>query len=143
MYLICDIDGTLSVEPIGRRVAALYEDWDIYYSMDFSLDAPRPGVVNMVNSLIESGWIAFFVTNRRDTVRDETWSWIRRHVPNATAANATLVMRKCDDFTDPSWWKVDSVRRVCPKASAGLVIDDDHHACLELGKMGYTVLEVM
>lgn len=142
MYLVCDIDGTLSVEPEVRVAAAAEEDWDRYYAQDFTSDAPKPCVLSLVEAWLSAGGIALFVTSRRDTVRDETWFWLRRHLPSMHAANSTLVMRRHDDCSRPLDYKVANIVQICPKATAALVIDDDPAVCRGLSEIGYTVLEV-
>lgn len=143
MYLICDIDGTLSREPADRQAAAIIRDWDRYYSLDFSADEPIHGVCTLVDSFLAAGGIVYFVTNRRGTVRDETLAWIRRNIPSSNAANSHLVMRDFDCNIPSAEWKVHAVITICSKASACTVIDDDRRACSVLRGLGYTVLEVV
>ena len=142
MYLICDIDGTLAIVPPERAELAAKGDWARFYACDFAHDAPISQTIAMVEAWLEAGGILVVVTSRRDTVRDETWDWLRAQLPDMTAANTTLVMRKADDDRPETAWKVAAVRTVCPKPSACLVLDDNAGACAALASDGYTVLRV-
>ena len=142
MYLICDIDGTLASVPADRAELAAAGDWDRFYSCDFAHDEPIGAVVSVVQAWLEAGGLLVVVTSRRDTVRDETWSWLLRQLPDMSGANTTLVMRRADDDRPESAWKVAAVRGICPSPKAGLVIEDNAGACAALASDGYTVLRV-
>lgn len=142
MYLICDIDGTLSTVPTDRQAAAAAGNWDAFYRLDFTNDRPKQPVVNIVEAWLEAGGVAIFVTSRRASVRLQTEGWLREHLPSMNDRNSQLVMRDHDDATGEAEWKCRAVQDLIPCATAALVIDDHPAVCSRLAELGYQVLEV-
>lgn len=96
--IVCDIDGTLSTVAPSRAVLLEEEhpDWDRFYEDDFD-DEPVEDVCRLVRDLSRHCRIVF-CTSRRDSVREKTEAWLRRHLGTDTFVNGyDLLMRRGDD----------------------------------------------
>lgn len=141
MYLICDIDKTVSKIPLDRAEFARRGEWDSYYACDFSHDEPVTPIVRIVQAWIDAGGIVMFVTSRREAVRVQTAEWLRTHIDGLEPRNHQLVMRKDSDMTPESVWKIREIRANFPRQNAALVIDDDPFVCDILAAIGYKTLQ--
>ena len=87
--VICDIDGTLTIENHALRNPF---DW-----ARVSIDSPNPPIVYLVNSFIDAGIEIVFVTGRSEECREDTLTWLADHLW-LKRENIELYMRSKDDY---------------------------------------------
>lgn len=94
--VICDIDGTIS-KP-RERLKYLQQDpkdWDSFYADCFE-DEPISKMVELVNNLfLLFRYRIIFCTGRRECVRKQTESWIKKYF-DAAWERAVLMRKDCD-----------------------------------------------
>jgi len=100
--VIVDVDGTIS--KVGNRLVYLQtepKDWDAFYEACFE-DEPIIEMCKLVQSLEASGWVIYFCTGRRESVRNQTALWISKNVFNNSIIDSEitkhLIMRPDGDF---------------------------------------------
>lgn len=85
--IIVDIDGTVAIRDpkVGRDPF----DYTLVHT-----DLPNQDVINVLQSLWESGHKLIFVSAREDVCFNETHRWLQEHCPPFVK----LIMRKSKDF---------------------------------------------
>lgn len=82
--IICDLDGTLAI--IGNRSP--------YNAENCHRDLPNTPVVETIDLFHKQGYEILFVSGRHDTYKEQTETFIKKHLPNVSYS---LYMRKAGD----------------------------------------------
>ena len=94
--VIVDIDGTIA--KIGDRLKYLQQDpkdWDSFYE-HCDEDEPIEDIIRLVQRLHFCGYNIVFCTGRRESVRNKTIEWIKKHL-GFESWHYRLLMRKDND----------------------------------------------
>lgn len=108
--MVVDIDGTLAEVGLRRRrlLERLPVDWEAFYRDDFD-DLPRRNVCSFV--LFNARTMELFLcTSRRESVRDKTQRWLKRHL-GLEPRDYTLIMRANGDERPEHIQKLDQFFR--------------------------------
>lgn len=108
--MVVDIDGTLAEVGLRRRwlLEHLPVDWEAFYRDDFD-DLPRRNVCSFVQFNARTMEL-FICTSRRESVRDKTQAWLKRHL-GLEPQDYTLIMRANGDERPEHIQKVDQFFR--------------------------------
>lgn len=122
---VVDIDGTIAeVGARGRYFEQNPIDWDAFYQDSFD-DKPIRNVCEFVR-LMRKEYDIFFCTARRESVRDKTQMWLRKHL-GFEPSDYTLIMRSNDDVRPDYVQKIENFTAETTeeeRARVGFVIDD-------------------
>lgn len=145
-----DIDHTLSdafwrdelIKPDRNDMSE--EDWKAYHK-EGHLDAPLGNVIDLVQSLFNSGWLLVMVTARSEPFRGPTQNWLSEHeVPWQY-----LLMRPDGNRVASHKLKIEQVKHFCQyylygdiNAASVIVIDDNEEVCQAFKEEGCTVFQV-
>lgn len=141
--VVCDIDGTISlVHP--QRAALLRDndtDWDAFYAASFD-DEPVDKICAFVRHL-SARYRIVFCTSRRDSVRDKTISWLRRHLDVDGFANGyDLLMRRGLDPRPDTVVKPELLGGALDGRQVLCVLEDSASMARAWTALGYSCLQV-
>jgi len=138
--VIVDIDGTIS--KVGDRIKYLKQepkDWDCFYNACFE-DDPFTEIVDLV-VILDAVYDIVFCTGRRESVREQTESWIKSNFPLDFCYK--LLMRKDNDFRHDTIIKPELLSEAGIKnEDIVFVLEDRNSMVAELRKRGFKVLQV-
>jgi len=127
--VIVDIDGTVATRT--NR-----DPYDYSKVLD---DAPKPDVIEVVNSLWKSGHKIIFVSARDDSCYDDTFEWLRLHCPPFMK----LYMRKTGDTRNDGVVKREIYDELIkPNFDIVCVLDDRQRVVDMWRSIGLTCLQV-
>jgi hypothetical protein len=127
--VIVDIDGT-----VANRTNR--DPYDYSKVLD---DAPKPDVIEVVNSLWKSGHKIIFVTARDDSCYEDTFEWLRSHCPPFIK----LYMRKTGDTRNDGVIKREIYDELIkPNFDVVCVLDDRQRVVDMWRSIGLTCLQV-
>ena len=137
--VVVDIDGTIA--KVGDRLKYLQQekkDWDSFYE-HCDEDEPIEDIIRLVQKLYFGGCKIVFCTGRRESVREKTVEWIKKHL-NFNPVSYRLLMRKDND------WRHDTVVKPLmldvPADEVLLVLEDRDSMVKKWRELGYTCLQV-
>lgn len=127
--VIVDIDGTVATRT--NR-----DPYDYSKVLD---DAPKPDVIEVVNSLWKAGHKIIFVTARDDSCYEDTFEWLRLHCPPFMK----LYMRKTGDTRNDGVIKREIYDELIkPNFDVVCVLDDRQRVVDMWRSIGLTCLQV-
>ena len=137
--VIVDIDGTIA--KVGDRLKYLQQepkDWDSFYE-HCDEDDPIADIVRVVKALYFCGYNIVFCTGRRESVRNKTIEWIKKHL-NFNPCGYRLLMRIDND------WRHDTIVKPLmldfPASEVLFVLEDRNSMVMRWRELGYTCLQV-
>uniref|UniRef100_UPI004055D11F phosphatase domain-containing protein n=1 Tax=Alistipes sp. TaxID=1872444 RepID=UPI004055D11F len=141
--IICDIDGTIS--QVGERLRFLQQDpkdWDSFYNDCFD-DEPIPEMVILVTKLCQVGYRIIFCTGRRESVREQTERWIRKHTGNLLLY-PRILMRSNGDHRHDTIVKPELLKLLTPdeRQRIAFILEDRDSVVRVWRDMGYRCLQV-
>lgn len=141
---IIDIDGTIcEVGPRKRFLAQNPPDWEAFYADEFD-DRPIDRVCDFVRFLATK-YDVFFCTSRRESVRQKTQLWIKRHL-GMEPKDYDLIMRANSDIRPDTVSKIRTFRESTTEEEQGrvqLVLEDSPAvAAMWQAKFGYLCMVV-
>lgn len=142
--MVVDIDGTLAqVGPRRRLLETTPVDWDTFYRDAFD-DEPIPEICRMVRELAKS-YEVVFCTSRRETVRQATQLWLRRHL-EMEPADYTLIMRNDADARPEVVSKIDTFNQettIDERRAVAFVLEDNPSVANGWRLAGYRCLQIL
>lgn len=142
--MVVDIDGTLAqVGPRRRLLETTPVDWDTFYRDAFD-DEPIPEICRMVRELAKS-YEVVFCTSRRETVRQATQLWLRRHL-EMEPADYTLIMRNDTDARPEVVSKIDTFNQettIDERRAVAFVLEDNPSVANGWRLAGYRCLQIL
>lgn len=141
--IICDIDGTIS--QVGERLRFLEQeskDWDSFYNDCFD-DEPIPEMVMLISKLSQAGYQIIFCTGRRESVRDLTAKWIRKHTGNQLSC-PRILMRSNGDYRHDTVVKPELLHLLSPdeRQRIAFILEDRDSVVRVWRDLGYRCLQV-
>ena len=137
--VIVDIDGTIA--KVGERLKYLQKepkDWDSFYE-HCDEDEPIADIVRVVKDLYFCGYNIVFCTGRRESVRNKTIEWIKKHL-GFESWHYRLLMREDND------WRHDTIVKPLmldfPASEVLFVLEDRNSMVKRWRELGYTCLQV-
>jgi hypothetical protein len=114
--IVVDLDNTL----------ALIGDRDPYAGHLCASDALCEATALVVFAVAEGASVnVIFLTGRNEAARDETATWLLRHLAVA-AVGGSLIMRAVDDWRPSDVYKLDMLdTRILPEYDVVFALDDD------------------
>ena len=116
-YVICDIDGTIAnlehrlhfvFNEDGTKKRYKDTDWEGFHKACAD-DTPYEDVIAVVRALSASGYRVVFVSGRNATVRDETITWLYKHI--GVLQFPVLLMRNAADRRPDTEVKLEMAQR--------------------------------
>jgi phosphoglycolate phosphatase-like HAD superfamily hydrolase len=141
---IFDVDGTLAnnLHRIKHLTATTHKDWDVFFSEQHK-DSPFDAVMDIMNTLHQTGHKVIVITARDERFREVTLSWLKEHAA-FDFKNEDLYMRKGDDRTDDDQIKLEIVEKILketPDYKVMGVFEDRHRVIDAWRNAGYYVFE--
>ena len=142
--VICDIDGTIS--KVGERLQYLQQtppDWDKFYDDCFD-DEPIEEICTLVRLLHKAGYSIIFCTGRRDSVREKTEAWIKRHVSEEFTF-PRILMRATADHRHDTEVKPELLEMYLSeqeRARIAFILEDRDSMVEKWRELGYRCLQV-
>ena len=142
--VICDIDGTIS--RVGERLQYLQQtppDWDSFYDDCFD-DEPIEEMCALVRHLHKVGYRIIFCTGRRESVRDKTEAWIKKHV-SSNFAIPHILMRPSSDHRHDTEVKPELLERHLSeqeRAQIAFILEDRDSMVEKWRDIGYICIQV-
>lgn len=137
--VIVDIDGTIA--KVGDRLKYLQQepkDWDSFYE-HCDEDEPIEDIIQLVINLKLCGYKIAFCTGRRESVREKTVKWIKKHL-GFEPWRYMLFMRKDKDFRHDTIVK--PMMLDFPANEVRLILEDRTSMVKKWRELGYTCLQV-
>lgn len=142
--MVVDIDGTLAEVGPRRQLLEVHPvDWDAFYRDSFD-DEPIPEICHMVCELAKS-YEVVFCTSRRESVRQATQLWLKRHLGMEPSAY-TLIMRRNSDFRPEVVSKINTFHQETTpeeRRSVAFVLEDNPAVANGWRLSGYRCLHVI
>ena len=140
---VIDIDGTLCIVGERRKFIEQFpQDWERFYADSFD-DLPIPAVCDLVRELAKT-YNIFFCTSRRESVRQKTQLWLKRHL-GMTPQDYTLIMRSNTDRRPDVLSKIDTFTQTtteAERADVAFVIEDSPAMAVMWRQFGYLCIQV-
>ncbi len=137
MIVVFDIDGTLSI--VGDRLKYLQldpPDWDAFYNACGEDKCNEP-IWSVYHAMKQQHGIRF-VTGRRESCRQDTLSWMKRHVIKCPSNH--LLMRKDGDCRHDTEVKPELIVDI--KRDVLAIFEDRASMVKKWRELGYTCLQV-
>jgi hypothetical protein len=138
MIILVDIDHTIA-NAFWRDSMIGTETWDVYHE-NSKYDKPFKNVVNLINSLANSGYDMMGITGRNEKYRQLTVGWL---VQNKVDLDEIL-MRPDNDFTKNGELKVKLIKERFKDNFKDIhfLIDDNEDAILAFMALGIATLQI-
>lgn len=136
--VIVDIDGTVALMGKGQPGRRGPYDWH-----RVGEDNPNQPIIDLVNTLRQSGHMIWFVSGRDEVCRAETSTWLIKH--GAALGGEPLLMRAHKDNRPDDEVKRELYEREIAPTFGGrvaYVIDDRDKVVRMWRSLGLTVLQV-
>ena len=137
--IVVDIDGTIA--KVGDRLKYIQQekkDWNSFYE-HCDEDEPIEDIIQLVKKLYFDGCKIVFCTGRRESVREKTVEWIKKHL-GFKPWDYSLLMRKDND------WRHDTIVKPLmldiPANEVLLVLEGRDSMVKKWRELGYTCLQV-
>lgn len=143
IYLI-DLDGTCADNSHRRGIVETdMPDWDAFLAPDLvAKDLPIESARDAIRRIEAHYGRIFYLTGRRDTLRDVTQDWIADHGFSCPEA---ILMREGNDMRGSTAVKTDHVDRLRAYATGFrpqiVCIDDDYRVLAAMAKIGVLALK--
>lgn len=140
-YIICDLDGTLAdIKHREHHAQGARKNWKQFFE-GIPDDAVAEVVADIVKHYAKSHKIVF-VTGRPEHTRENTVSWLRKHVPEIK--HYELFMRPDGDFRPDNIVKADIYdRQIEPLHGAPFFVLDDRNKVVAMWRQkGLICLQV-
>ncbi len=141
--IVFDIDGTLSI--VGDRVKCLDQDppnWDEFYER-CGEDLPNSPVIQTLKALFHHPTVSYeiiLLTGRRESVREKTVEWLRKHNLWHDLDYDLLLMRPDGDFRHDTEVKPELLEKYGLKPD--LVFEDRNSMVAKWREMGIPCFQV-
>lgn len=146
--VIVDVDGTLT--KVGDRIKYLQQEpknWDEFYE-HCDEDKPVESVCSLVNGL-DWDYTLYFVTGRRESVKNKTIKWINEFVFGSLTVigkgliSGRILMRKDGDFRHDTIVKPELLKEASiDLKDIAFVLEDRDSMVKKWREMGLTCLQV-
>ena len=134
---IFDLDGTIALNDHRQHYLEDREDprrWEKFFAA-CDKDTPNGPVIDTMCDLRNAGADVWVFSGRSDEVAEETYGWLRRHVPGVTANYQwfRLRMREAGDYTPDDVLKLKWHAEMSPEDRTRLVaVFDDRDKVVEM-----------
>jgi len=141
--VIVDIDGTIS--KVGERLKYLQsdpKDWDSFYNDCFE-DEPIDQIISLVDTLYWAGYNLVFCTGRRESCREKTINWMKKHFETEVVNRNLLLMRPDKDHRHDTEVKPELLKKAGIELNeVAFVLEDRNSMVQKWRELGLTCLQV-